>query len=205
MLKDAHLRENTCIIILAAGASTRLGFPKQMVSFNGRTLLQHTVEAALSSDIGPVVVVLGAFADEIGVTLESYDELHIVTNNSFSEGLSSSIKSGLRTALLTIENLEGVVLMLCDQPCIDSSILTDLIGTHVKTGLPIVSCDYGEKHGPPTYINKTFFKELLILKGDLGAKSLLSKYHTQVAWTPFLNGDKDVDFPEDLDSLPSFI
>ncbi len=194
----------TCIgvIILAAGASSRLGRPKQSLLYKDKTLLQHAVEAALTSGLGPVIVVLGAGAETLQHEITE-KEVHLAVNSEWKEGMASSIRCGIK-ALARIEPAaKGVILMVCDQPFVTVPLLNDLIAAHRKTAKPVVACSYEGTFGPPVFFHHALFAELLQVKGDMGARGVVRQHADAVAVVPFPEGTFDVDTEVDYERIKS--
>ncbi len=192
--------QNIGVILLAAGASSRLGTPKQLLAYAGQTLLQYSLQVAKDSVAGPIVVVLGAQADTIKSEVNNTD-VHIVVNEDWSEGMASSIRYGVKALLESNPGIEGAILMVCDQPYVTASVLKELIAAHQKTGKPIITCGYAHTYGPPTLFHKSMFSELLQLQGDVGARSILGKHTDQVEIISFPEGTVDIDTPADYQKL----
>jgi molybdenum cofactor cytidylyltransferase len=188
------------IIILAAGSSSRLGRPKQLLEFNGITLLSHTTAEAANSKADSVVVVLGARADLIASGIDR-EIVYIVKNKNWDEGMASSVRLGLKTLLNQTPSLDAVIFMVCDQPFVSASLLNDLINTYKESGKRIVACNYGETTGPPALFHKSFFAELMQLKGDAGAKKIIQQHSDEVATVVFPKGKIDIDSIEDYEKL----
>ncbi len=186
------------IIILAAGSSSRLGKPKQNLVFQGATLLQRTIKAALDSDCQHIAVVLGANADLIEPTIAD-QPVQILLNINWEGGMSSSINHGLAALLKTHPQMQAVILMLCDQPFADASIINQLIQGLINS--KIVACSYNGTIGVPALFSKNHFEELLALKGNEGAKKVLLKYPTEVHTIPFPLGMIDIDTIGDYERL----
>jgi len=186
------------IIILAAGSSSRLGSPKQNLVYNGRTLLQRAIETAVASACEPVIVVLGANKNLIRQSIEG-SKATIVYNTDWEEGMASSIRAGI-TALKKINpESDAVILMLCDQPFADTSLLNQLVQKRSAKG--IVACAYNKTIGPPVLFDAVYFDELLLLKGQEGAKKLFKKYQNDVVTVSFPLGSVDIDTSEDFERL----
>jgi molybdenum cofactor cytidylyltransferase len=196
MISVNDLPDQTGIIMLAAGASTRLGEPKQLLTFKGRTLLEISLAAACASEAHPVIVVLGANAELLSGGIDGYD-VHTIINMDWQEGLASSIRAGLKALLEIIPSVNSALLMLCDQPMVTASLLNELISAHQRSGLPIVSCGYADTYGPPTLFQQRLFAELLALKGDVGAKRVLHQHRSEVELIAFPDGALDIDSRED--------
>ena len=193
---------NIGVILLAAGNSSRLGRPKQLLPLEGETLLQHSLQVASASQAQPIVLVLGAQADIIKNDVDKLN-LHIIQNNDWGEGMASSIRAGIK-ALTRIEpDVEGSILMVCDQPYVTSSLLNKLISVHQRTGKPIIASMYENTFGPPVLFHHSVFDELIQLKGDVGAKSIVQKHPDDVEVIPFPEGTYDVDTEADYERIKS--
>ena len=199
MADEQTNKNNTGVVILAAGASSRLGSPKQLLVYSGVTLLQHSIEAAQSSDAVSVVVVLGANADVI--RSEISNTANVVVNDSWKEGMASTIRFGLQTLVKLNPDVEAVVFMVADQPFVTAELLNDLMELNKKEQRSIVASKYGTTFGTPVLFTKRFFPELLELTGDVGAKSLVRKYLNETAFVPFPKGEIDIDTVEDYKNL----
>lgn len=151
------------IVILAAGASTRMGKPKQLLPYRGRSLLSHTVEVAIASVCRPIVVVLGADAEQIRQEVNQFP-VQVVENFWWTEGMSASIRCGIQTLAATSQTTEAVVIALCDQPFISAQVINHLVETHRLTGKPIVASEYAGTLGVPALFSRNFFSELMSLK-----------------------------------------
>ena len=188
----------TGLIILAAGSSSRLGTPKQNLVFQSATLLQRSIETALKSDCTQVMVVLGANAELIEPTIANHP-IQIIHNPNWQEGMASSIRIGISAMQQSTPQLESVILMLCDQPFADVSIVNQLIKASAKKNL--VASSYNGTIGPPALFSKSHFEELLNLQGNEGAKKLLLKYADEVFEVPFPLGVIDIDTLSDYQKL----
>src|SRR5215204_321243 len=193
---------NIGVILLAAGESSRLGRPKQLLLFNGKTFLQHSVQVANASNAQQIIVVLGAHADSVKKEIGGVD-VRIVKNSEWEEGMASSIRCGIKAFAETTSEAEGVVLMVCDQPFVTASLLNELINAHQTTGKPIVACSYENTFGPPAFFHRSLFEELLQLKGDVGARGIVSQHTEDVEVIPFPKGIYDVDTETDYERIRS--
>ncbi len=188
----------TGLVILAAGASTRLGKPKQNLVYQKQTLLQHAIETALSSKCNPIAVVLGANADVISPTIQNLP-VNIIYNKDWREGMASSIRVGINELQKARPAISSVILMLCDQPFVSVSLLNDLI--EIKGEKGIVASAYNDTLGVPALFDAKYFEELSLLKGPEGAKTLLQKYADDVCFLSFPLGSVDIDTAEDFGNL----
>jgi molybdenum cofactor cytidylyltransferase len=188
------------IIILAAGSSSRLGRPKQLLRYNNQSLLQHVVNVALEAAIGPVMVVLGSGAD---LMKKELDETRIVTviNKDWQEGMGSSIRFGLQQFTDRIPATEGVIFTVCDQPFITSALLCELVTTYHQTKNPVVASVYGDAKGTPAFFHRDIFPELATLKAEKGAKQIINKHKDQLGLVSFPMGSRDIDTETDYVQL----
>lgn len=190
---------NISLILLAAGESSRLGTPKQLLMFKGNNLMQHTIDMTLTLGMDTFIV-LGAYGEKIQKQVKTYDA-KIVENEEWNEGLASSIRKGLEGVLSSNPDTEAVILVLCDQPFLSAEILRQILEKYHDTGLPIIHCHYGEASGPPTLFHRSMFPYLLELKGGQGAKKVVDRFPDQVAFIDFPKGSLDIDTPEDYQQL----
>lgn len=173
-----------------------------MLPYRGTSLIAHAVDTANDSDAGPVIVVLGAFADEVEKEIDQ-KKVHIAFNEEWEEGIGSSIRTGMLTLKRVALLSEAVILMVCDQPFIEASLLNRLIETQKNTGRPIVACRYENAIGTPALFHQQLFAELLELKGDKGARSIIEKYRSDTALVDFEKGIIDIDTEKDYEDLRS--
>ena len=185
---------------MAAGPSTRLGKPKQLLQHNGKGLLRNSMEEALNANANSVIVVLGAHANLLYGEIDK-KKVQLVVNTEWEEGMASSIRIGLKSLLKLIPPVEGVIFIVCDQPHLSASLLNKLLITQQETGKPIVASHYGEAIGPPALFHKSFFPELMQLKGDTGAKKIIQQHSAELATVSFPEGLIDIDSPADYEAL----
>lgn len=190
-------------IILAAGASTRLGSPKQLLLYKDKTFIRHITEVALASPCEPIIVVLGANAHLFRSEIQQLP-IQIVENTQWSQGMGSSIKVGMealitkwRCAIASSLNPHAVILSLCDQPFVSPQLLEEIIDTYRLTGKPIVASAYEGTLGVPALFDRRFFPQLLAQPSNNGAKSIIHQYPLEVSCVPFPQGGIDIDTPED--------
>lgn len=200
MVNEQTNKNNTGVVILAAGASSRLGSPKQLLDYAGSTLLQHAIDTALAADAMHVVVVLGANADRIKQELKG-TTVAIVVNDDWNEGMASTICFGLQTLVKLNPGVEAVIFMVADQPFVTADLLNGLMELNKKEQRSIVASKYGTTFGTPVLFTKRFFPELMELTGDTGAKNLVRKYLNEAAFVSFPKGEIDIDTVEDYKNL----
>jgi molybdenum cofactor cytidylyltransferase len=186
------------VIVLAAGASSRMGSPKQLLRYGGQTLIRRAAEAAIASSCNRVAVVIGSNASQMRRELKDLP-VSVVENQNWQTGMSSSIRAGLDE--LRPHDLDGVVIMLCDQPFVTAGILNDLIATHRQTGKPIVASCYETTKGVPAFFSRDLFTDLTSLSADEGARRLIVKHPELVATINFPEGAIDIDTPHDTKKL----
>jgi molybdenum cofactor cytidylyltransferase len=190
------------LVILAAGASRRMGVPKQLLRYRGRTLLRHAVEAALGSTCRPVVSVFGANAEAIQPEVEGLG-VQVVHNPRWAEGLGSSIRAGIEALVSAADPPEAVVLSLCDQPLVCSDDIEALVTAYRSTKRPIVASQYAGTLGVPALFAQPVLAELLSLAGDAGAKQVIQRNLPSVWQVPCPNAAFDFDTLEDYDRIRS--
>jgi molybdenum cofactor cytidylyltransferase len=158
-------------VILAAGTSSRLGRPKQLLDLGGRTVLQRVLDAALAASLDEVVVVLGHGAGEIGETLPVSHRVRIVVNQDYLEGQSTSLRAGLRAAR---EEAEAVVVLLGDQPGVRPEAIDDVVHAWGAGAGPVVQASYRGIPSHPTLLGRAVWPEVEALSGDEGARGFIA-------------------------------
>ncbi len=192
----------TAIILLAAGSSSRLGRPKQLIEFQGSKLIQKAIDEAQLSQADSLVVVLGWNPDVIKTGFDA-DKVPFVINTNWQEGMASSMQEGLRF-LIERDDPDQVILMLVDQPFVDATLLNQLIKEKEKSGKGIVACSYSGALGVPAIFDKTYFDEMLRLKGTEGAKKVILENPHDTFLIDFPFGLMDLDTEEDLVRLKNW-
>lgn len=196
------MEEKISIIILAAGPSSRLNEPKQLLSFKDKTLIEHAIDNALASNLGPVFVVLGSSTDLISKKLKGYKgKINIVQNQEWESGVGSSIRAGLGEVVKKEPKTYGILITLVDQPLIDTSHLVNMIRSHFTFGKKIIASGYGGSFGVPAFFHKSLFNYVEKLDGDQGAKSIISKLKQDVHIIPNPNAELDIDTEADYEAL----
>lgn len=183
---------NIPILILAAGASTRMGEPKQLLPWEDSTLLGHAIEAAKNSTGNKVYVVLGAHSDTIQETLQE-TQVHYIKNPYWEKGMGSSISYGVKHLIETERTCTGIVIMLCDQPLIDTAYIDKLIDKFNSTEKGIVASGYTNKAGVPAVFDKKYLQQLISLNGDIGARDLIKNYADDVLIVEIKDKKQDID------------
>jgi molybdenum cofactor cytidylyltransferase len=181
-------------VLLAAGASTRFGSPKQLVRIAGRPLLHTVVTRAAEVTGNALIVVLGAGAAELAPLLK-HSPGSVVVNRQWREGLASSIRAGVARLPATCA---GVMLVLADQAAVTSDDLRRLAGTWRRRPQSIVAALYAGTTGAPAIFPRSTFAELAALRGDAGARSVLRRSVDRMIRVPMPAAELDLDTPEDL-------
>ena len=187
-------------VILAAGASSRLGQPKQLLRIEGKSLLRRTIVAAVDARCAPVVVVVGNERATLETELAG-TRADIVENADWARGVGTSIRAGLRSLLRTGQSIDAVVLLACDQPALDAAVISALVGEQRRSGKPIVASHYANTLGVPALFDASCFEPLLALPDDSGAKPVIQSRAADVAKIDFPEGAIDIDTPADLRHL----
>jgi molybdenum cofactor cytidylyltransferase len=202
------------VVILAAGGSSRMGKPKQLLPIAGAPLLQRTVNAArglrllshqAAADVA-VFVVLGAASDEIQAALD-FEQCQILHNQKWQEGMSTSVVLAVNHIQNSMPEALGVLLVMSDQPWVSTEHLAKIIRQFKATGSPVVISSFFAKGegetipGPPAFFARKIFPELLLLEGDAGARKVVMAHFEEMAAVDFPLGAIDIDTEADYASL----
>jgi molybdenum cofactor cytidylyltransferase len=199
-MKQAEDAATIGMLILAAGASTRLGKPKQLLQYRGQSFLRHIAKVAIASGCQPVVVVLGAQTGQLRSEVSDLP-IVIVENLDWVIGISSSIRAGLEALQTQGQMLEAAIVTLCDQPLISVQLIAQLVERYRLTNKRIVTSQYDETIGVPALFDLTLFPNLMLLQGDVGAKSLIQQLMHEVTSVPFPDGAIDIDTAQDYEQF----
>lgn len=185
------------VLILAAGASSRLGQPKQLVRIAGEAVLQRVVSAATAANGEAVTVVLGAQAADIAPLLK-HSAANMLVNRGWQEGLAASIRAGLNAIG---PGVEAALIVLGDQYALTPADLKRLIDAWQGQESIIAAAQYNGQCGVPAIFPRWCFSELLTLRGDQGAKTLLKRYADRLRPVPMPNAALDLDTAADLQRI----
>ena len=205
-------KQSTAAIILAAGSSSRMGGGrhKLMLPLDGRPVLAHVIDASLASQARPIVVVLGHQSAQVRSQIEhyqTYNDVIIIENAQYKQGMSSSLRTGIQTLLAHgykneqhSYQADSALILLGDQPLITPRIIDTLITTYRTTGRPIVAPLYKGKRGSPVLFDRSLFPELIEVTGDEGGRSVLERHRDEVELIEM--GDAQANF--DMDTWEAY-
>lgn len=193
---------NLALLILAAGSSSRMKTSKQLLLIDGEPLLRRTVREAIDSALGNVVVVLGSNVRAHQEVLNGLP-VAVKVNEHWQNGMGSSLKAGVRHIQNQYPLVNGIIVMVCDQPFLTANHLNNLVEAHRVSGKPIVASSYVGTSGVPCFFDADFIPDMLELGDEEGAKKLIKEYSKDVVFVNFPKGEVDLDTPEDLRKIDS--
>jgi CTP:molybdopterin cytidylyltransferase MocA len=199
-LSDA--RASIAAVILAAGASSRLGAPKQLIDFRGEPLVRRATRAAVEAEASPVVVVLGADAPSIAPLLEGLGHVSTAVNEQWQSGLAASVAVGMREVQRLCPRCDAVLITTADQPLVGGEALRALLDAY-EGDARLVAAEYSGTIGVPAVIGSEYFDALLALEGDAGAGRWLRSRVSEVRRVPLPEAAVDIDTAEDRALLAS--
>ena len=188
-------------IVLAAGASRRLGQPKQLLMHGGEMMIERAIRLVNEAGAAPVITVLGAFHELIreAVQLSNFTP---VINNAWNQGISTSIQAGLAALLDSDPQTPGALVLACDQPRLSAEHLRAMLEVFCAQAEPgIVASTYDGVFGVPAVFPREVFAELRALRGDKGARALLVQPPCPLVALPFPGGEIDIYLPADMAHL----
>ena len=192
----------TGIIILAAGNSSRMGEPKQLMMYKNKTFLQHIIGESKNANLYPVICVTGYQSDLVTNSISGMD-ISVVYNEHWPEGMGSGISAGIKQLLLT--DVDSVILAVSDQPHVSADLFGTMQTLEDQSGKGIVACSYAGTLGTPVLFRKDYFNRLKSLNGNQGAKNIVKINMPDVCSVDFENGNIDIDTKEDYENLISEI
>jgi len=190
----------TAAVILAAGGSSRFGQPKQLIRFREKSLVRRIIDAACGAGCSPVVVVIGSEDEKLQRELDGTGVV-TVQNQQWQRGIGSSIRCGIQGLVNSSPDIEASLLLICDQPAVDTRVIQRLIALRETTGKTIVASSYANTLGVPALFDRSIFEELLSLGDTAGAKSTILRNRERVASLSFPQAEIDIDTWEDLEKL----
>jgi molybdenum cofactor cytidylyltransferase len=183
-------------VILAAGASTRLGQPKQLLLHQGETLLRRAARSALEAGCMPVIVVLGHEPERMRHAIAGLP-VTAIENPHWQTGMGSSLRCGVQAAMDASPALLNLLLMVSDQPRLNAQVLRDLLATHAAANQRITAARYSGRLGVPAIFPIRLSAELMAVQGDQGARSVLQTHAAHVTPMDWPDGAFDVDTAAD--------
>jgi molybdenum cofactor cytidylyltransferase len=186
-------------VILAAGGSSRMGQPKQLLKFRGTSLLRRAIDTAQAAGAEQIIVVLGAAADRLVPEVEATSAT-IVINDQWMEGVATSLRGGLAAVG---SDAKGVFIYPADMPLVTPEALRELARRQQVSGRPAAMTEAGGVRGVPVFITRSLFPTLMIQEGDVGGAQYLRAHPEAVEAVHFDDPDivRDVDRPEDYSRL----
>jgi len=193
-------KTNIEILIMAAGASRRLGQPKQLVDYHGQSLIRRISKECIDAKIGRVTVVTGFNHEEIEKEISDL-KVNIFYNAVWEEGLGASIRNSLKHVLDNKPQTNAILLTMVDQPFVNADHLKKLAKAYDPSRPMIIASAYSSTFGVPVLFDSQYFEEMKQLKGDEGGKKIFVKYLRNIVEIPFIQGAIDIDEKEDLKTL----
>jgi molybdenum cofactor cytidylyltransferase len=185
-------------VVLAAGSSSRLGQPKQLLRYRGQNFVRRVAAAALGAGCSPIAVIVGAEQEMIGAAVRDL-EVQVLPNESWQRGMGTSIRAGVDA----LRTCDALIILACDQPHVDAKLIRQLVVRHQQAQKPMVACAYAGTLGVPALFARACFDQLLSLGDEQGAKALLTAWPNDVARVDFPAGAIDIDAPDDYRDLPN--
>jgi CTP:molybdopterin cytidylyltransferase MocA len=195
-------RASVAAVVLAAGASSRLGTQKQLIDFRGEPLVRRAARAAAEAGASPVVVVLGAEAANIAPALAGLEHVSAVVNEQWESGLASSVATGVREVQRLCPRCDAVLITTADQPLVGRVALRALLDA-CEGDVRLVAAEYSGTIGVPAVIGGEYFDAMLALEGDAGAGQWLRERVLEVRCVPLPEAAVDIDTAEDRAMLAS--
>ncbi len=192
-------------IILAAGGSTRLGHPKQLLRLKSsdETLLERAARVAAEAGAAPIFLVVGAHAEAIQ-RATNVPQCIFLINPEWPEGMASSLRLGIAAVVEQAPAASGALLMVCDQPAVSAEHLRQLMAIHRAEPEIIAASHYAGRAGVPAVVPRAIFPELLALTGDQGARAVFERSGLRINHVEFPEGEWDIDTADDLPRIFRF-
>ena len=176
MSDRSHFNPKVAAVVLAAGGSTRMGQPKQLLTVRGRPMLRSVSEAVCAIGLEQVVVVVGAHRDAVMKALDGLS-VTVIVNEEWFCGLSSSLRAGIGALR---PGIEAALVVLADQPALTPELLSTLVDRYRASGAPIVAPVHRGQRGNPVLFDRALFTELMAVEGDTGGRQILKRHEQEV-------------------------
>lgn len=187
-------------ILLAAGAGTRMGMNKMLLTLQGETLLRRAARCALAGGLEPVLAVLGHEAERAGAELEGLG-CRAVLNPEYAKGMNTSLSAGVEAVP---PEVEAAVVLLADMPFVDAVLVREVVARHRETGARLVTARYGEVAAPPTLYHRALFPELRGGEGEGRGREVVRRHRAEVLFVDRpASALADVDREDDLERARS--
>jgi len=173
-----------------------MGQPKQLLKYQGVSLVRRMALLALETKAGPVVVVVGASADRVAAEIGDLP-LEVVSNDDWEQGMGTSVAVGIAAVEAYIPKPVAALFMVVDQPHVSLLLLRSLLENYRRYHPPVVASAYNNALGVPAIFDQDVFEELALLDGEKGARAVIEKYRDALRTVPFPAGRFDLDTPED--------
>ena len=194
-------RSQTSAIILAAGGSTRMGHPKQLIKWHGKTLLNHVIEKTHQANLSPTIIVLGAHRKTIENSIIQNPQNKIIVNHNWQNGLSTSVKEAIKNLP---ENIKSVIIFLADQPQVKFETINSLIDKSLESDADVIIPIKDGKKGNPILIKSTIFDSIDQLKGDQGFRQIINSFSQDYIESNDNSIFLDIDFESDIEELNKY-
>ncbi|UZO81035.1 nucleotidyltransferase family protein [Aquimarina sp. ERC-38] len=182
-------------IVLAAGSSSRMGQAKQLLPLQNTTLLEYCLTNMQKSKVSKVICVLGANAEEIQRSVKD-ERTAFLINSEWENGMSSSIVAAINYIKGHEPSCNAALIALADQPGIDSDYFNRLMEMYQSNPEDIIASQYQNKIGVPALFSNQYFKDLLQLTGDKGARNFLNDGQQKIRTLANTSNLSDLDTPE---------
>lgn len=195
------LNTNHIVVVLAAGNSSRLGSPKQLLTYHNHTLIRNTVaQVSNVPDAPPIIVVTGYIHEEIVEEISDLTKC-IIRNKNWELGMGSSIAFAVSAALNFLPELKGILFLVSDQPFINTALIQQILEEATEKEEKIIVAKYQDTLGIPAYFPAYYFNHLLNIDPSTGAKKLIQEFSEDVSTIDFEMGSVDIDTPSDYEKL----
>jgi molybdenum cofactor cytidylyltransferase len=196
MMGESEILRPVAAVVLAAGGSERMGMPKQLLPIEGQPMVRRVAQAVCEAGLAQVIIVVGAYAEAVEQALRGLP-VEVVSNDTWAEGLSSSVRAGLGALR---PEVHAALMVLADQPALTPGLLQSLVTRYRSTGARIVAPFSRGQRGHPVLIDRTLFPELMAVQGDQGGKNLLARLKVEIERVEW---DDPVDL-QDVDTLQDY-
>lgn len=194
--------QSVAAIVLAAGAATRMGQSKQLLRFQGKTLIERVITQVVDARLSPVIVVVGAEALSVRNAIAALP-VEIAHNENWSSGIGSSITTGLERLRQIKPDAEAIAIVLADQPLVTGKHLSDMRALLAAKEINIVAARYRGTLGVPAFFKRELFPQLAALPDDSGARRIIRGLDARVSAYPLAEAGIDIDTPDDFAELNS--